>query len=204
MAIQFLGYNNSPEGIQLHVGKVEAVQSWPFSTTIKELQCFLGFANFYHRFIQNYSSITAPITSLLKSNPKSLFWTPEATHAYQQLKQAQTSVQFGSSQIQTSKVEVDTSTSAVLPQHQGKPPTLHPCAILHKLSQVEQNYNIGNRELLAIKLVLEEWWHWLERAHHTFLVLMNHPNLQYLREACRLNPRQEHWALFFTHFNFSM
>lgn len=134
MAIQFLGYNNSPEGIQLHVGKVEAVQSWPFSTTIKELQCFLGFANFYHRFIQNYSSITAPITSLLKSNPKSLFWTPEATHAYQQLKQAQTSVQFGSSQIQTSKVEVDTSTSAVLPQHQGKPPTLHPYAILHKLA----------------------------------------------------------------------
>lgn len=89
MAIQFLGYNTSPEGIQLDEGKVEAVKSWPVSTTIKELQYFLGlgYANFYHQFIQNYSSIPALLTSLLKSNSKSLSWTPEATHAFQQLKQ---------------------------------------------------------------------------------------------------------------------
>lgn len=74
----------------------------------------------------------------------------------------------------------------------------------HKLSPVEQNYDIGNRELLAIKLVLEEWWHRLEGAHHPFQVLMDHCNLQYLRKACRLNPCQEHCALFFTHFNYSI
>lgn len=51
-----------------------------------------------------------------------------------------------------------------------------------------QNYDIGNRELLAIKLALEEWRHWLERARHLFLVITDHPNLKYLHDAKRLNP----------------
>jgi len=46
MAIQFLGYNTSPEGIQLDEGKVEAVKFRPLSTTIKEILCFLCYANF--------------------------------------------------------------------------------------------------------------------------------------------------------------
>lgn len=50
----------------------------------------------------------------------------------------------------------------------------------------EQNYNIGNRELLAIKLALEELRHWLEEGHHPFVVLTDHRNLEYLREAKRL------------------
>ncbi|KAK3521914.1 hypothetical protein QTP70_020023 [Hemibagrus guttatus] len=64
------------------------------------------------------------------------------------------------------------------------------CTFSKKLSPVEQNYDIGHRELLAIKLALEEWWHWLEGVNHLFEVIMNHKNLQYLREAKRLNPRQ--------------
>ncbi len=64
------------------------------------------------------------------------------------------------------------------------------------------NYNISNRELLAIKLALEEWRHWLEGANHPFTVITDHKNLQYLHEAKRLNPRQARWALFFTRFEF--
>ncbi len=66
------------------------------------------------------------------------------------------------------------------------------------------NYDIGNRELLAIKLALEEWRHWLEGAQHPFIILTDHKNLQYLRDAKRLNPRQARWALFFTRFNFTI
>ncbi len=65
-------------------------------------------------------------------------------------------------------------------------------------------YDIGNRELLAIKLALEEWRHWLEGAQQPFVVLTDHKNLEYLRDAKRLNPRQERWALFFTRINFSI
>jgi hypothetical protein len=63
---------------------------------------------------------------------------------------------------------------------------------------------VGNRELLAVKMVLEEWKHWLEWAGHPFIVWTNHKNLEYLRTAKRLNSRQARWALLFTRFNFSL
>ncbi|KAK3517182.1 hypothetical protein QTP70_000778 [Hemibagrus guttatus] len=66
------------------------------------------------------------------------------------------------------------------------------------------NYDIGNRELLAVKLALEEWRHWLEGAKHPFIVLTDHKNLEYLRAAKRLNPRKARWALFFTRFKFTI
>ncbi len=94
---------------------------------------------------------------------------------------------------------------AILSQQQGNPSRLHPCAFFsRKLSPAEHNYDIGNREILAIKLALEEWRHWLEGAKYPFTVLTDHKNLQYLREAKRLNPRQARWALFFTCFNFKI
>lgn len=65
-----------------------------------------------------------------------------------------------------------------------------------KLSPAERHYDIGNRELLAIKLALEEWWHRLEGAAHPFLVLTDPKILEYTRTANRLNPRQARWALF--------
>ncbi len=208
-SIQFLGYQISSQGIKVDEGKVEAIKTWPKPTTIKELQRFLGFSNFYRRFIHNYSSITAPLTNLLKSKPKSLFWTPEATSAMKTLQNA-----FMSAPLLVHPdpqkpfiVEVDASTSdvgAVLSQQQGNP-RLHPCAAFsRKLSSAEQNYDIGNRELLAIKLALEEWRQWLEGARHPFVVYTDHLNLEYLREANRLNPRQARWALFFTRFYFAI
>ncbi len=90
-----------------------------------------------------------------------------------------------------------------LSQWKGEPPVLHPMRILlPKIVPAEQNYDMGNRELLAIKLALEEWRHWLEGAQYPFEVITDHKNLQSLREAKRLNPRQARWALFFTRFNF--
>ncbi|KAK3549287.1 hypothetical protein QTP70_034498 [Hemibagrus guttatus] len=68
----------------------------------------------------------------------------------------------------------------------------------------EANYDVGKRELLSIKAALEEWQHWLQRTRHPFLMLMDHHNLEYLRGAKCLNPRQACWALFFTRFQFSV
>ncbi|KAK3527107.1 hypothetical protein QTP86_010887, partial [Hemibagrus guttatus] len=110
----------------------------------------------------------------------------------------QPSVQFLGHNINRSGIRMDE-------RKQGNPRKLHPCAFFsHKLNPVEVNYDIGNRELLAIKLTLEEWRPWLEGAKHPFLVLTDHKNLEYLRDAKRLNPRQARWALFFTRFNFTI
>lgn len=103
-------------------------------------------------------------------------------------------------------MEVDASTtgvSAILSQYSENAAKPMPCAYFSKkLSPAERNYDIGNRELLAVKLALEEWRHWLEGARQPFLVLTDHKNLQYLKEAKRLNPCQARWALFFTRFHF--
>ncbi|KAK3506499.1 hypothetical protein QTP70_003045 [Hemibagrus guttatus] len=189
--------------------KVTAVKDWPIPTSVKELQKFLGFANFYRRFIQGFSSITSPLTSLLRNKPKSLSWTPATTQAFDTLKTVFTTapllVHLHSDLPFV--VEVDVSTTgvgAVLSQEQGNPRKLHPCAFFsRKLNPVEVNYDIRNRVLLAIKLALDEW-PWLKGAKHSFMVLTDHKNLEYLRDAKRLNPHQARWALFFTRCNFTI
>ncbi len=55
-----------------------------------------------------------------------------------------------------------------------------------------------------MKAAMEEWCHWLEGARHPFTVLTDHKNIEYLRSAKRLNPRQTRWALFFTRFHFTV
>ncbi len=72
--VQFLGYIVSTDGIQMDQGKVQAIRDWPQPQSVKELQRFLGFANFYRRFVQNFSLLSAPLTSMLRQKPKSLSW----------------------------------------------------------------------------------------------------------------------------------
>ncbi|KAK3550724.1 hypothetical protein QTP70_003956 [Hemibagrus guttatus] len=185
-SVQFLGYKIDSSGIQMDEGKITAIRNWPAPATVKELQRFLGFANFYRRFIQNYSSIANPLTSLLRNKPKSLAWSPAAEEAFNTLKKAFTTAPLliHPDPNKPFIVEVDasmTGVGAVLSQQQGNPSRLHPCAFFsRKLNPAERNYDIGNRELLAVKLALEEWRHWLEGAKHPFLVLTDHKNLEYL------------------------
>ncbi|KAK3548135.1 hypothetical protein QTP70_004874 [Hemibagrus guttatus] len=82
----FLGYVISHQGVEMDMVKVRAVTEWPAPTMVRELQWFLGFANFYQRFIRNYSSVAGPLTSLLRGKPKKLTWTDQARAAFQQLK----------------------------------------------------------------------------------------------------------------------
>lgn len=180
---------------------------WPVLENSKQLQRFLGFANFYRKFIRNYSTLAAPLTRL--TSVRRVFeWSPEAEETFCLLK-----TKFSSAPIlqvpdpeRQFVVEVDasdTGVGAVLSQTAAKDQRLHPCAFFsRRLTLKEQNYDIGNRALLAVKLALEEWRHWLEGDKQPFLVWTDHKNLEYLSSAKRLNPRQSRWVLFFTRFNF--
>ncbi|XP_062418964.1 uncharacterized protein LOC134131237 [Pungitius pungitius] len=208
--LTFLGYVLSPGGVAMDQGKVDAVHNWPTPNTVKELQRFLGFSNYYRRFIRNFGAMAAPLTALTSQKKGKLPWSDAAQKAFDTLKLA-----FTSAPVLTQPdpdrqfiVEVDASeegVGGVLSQRTGSPPKVHPCAFFSKkLSPAERNYDVGNRELLAIKLALEEWRHWLEGARHPFMVLTDHRNLEYLKGARRLNPRQARWALFFTRFQFTV
>lgn len=189
--------------------KVSAVVEWPTPDSRKKVQQFLGFANFYRRFIRGFSATAAPLHAL--TSPQVAFhWSAEADAAFQELKR-----RFTTAPILTLPdparqfvVEVDASNNgigAILSQRAESDNKLHPCAFLsRRLTAAERNYDVGDRELLAVKAALEEWRHWLEGAQHPFLVWTDHKNLQYIKKAKRLNSRQARWSWFFNRFDFSL
>ncbi|KAJ8369826.1 hypothetical protein SKAU_G00098540 [Synaphobranchus kaupii] len=167
--VPFLGFIIEEGSIRADPVKIKAVTEWPQPTSRKHLQQFLGFANFYRRFIRNYSTIAAPLTKLT-SVALPYCWNSDAQRAFELLK-----ARFSAAPIllhpDTSRqftVEVDasdTGVGAILSQRSASDNKLHPCAFFsRRLSSAERNYDVGDRELLAIKLALEEWRHWLEGA----------------------------------------
>ena len=65
--VRFLGYVVSSKGISMEAERIEVVKDWPEPKSVRDIQVFLGFANFYWRFIQSFSKIAAPLTSMLKT-----------------------------------------------------------------------------------------------------------------------------------------
>jgi hypothetical protein len=89
-SVAFLGYMISPDGIFMDKSKVETIQCWATPSSVKDVQRFLGYANFYRRFIKGYSKITTSLTTLTcKDKPFS--WNPTAQAAFDTLKMAFTS-----------------------------------------------------------------------------------------------------------------
>ncbi len=99
----------------------------------------------------------------------------------------------------------DVGLGAVLSQCSLCDGKVNTCALFsHHLSPAERNYDFGNKELLAVRLALGEWRHWLEGSAQPFLVWTDHKNLEYIRSAKRLSSRQACWAHFFGRFNFTL
>ncbi len=208
-SVLFLGYIVSVEGMRMDPDKIQAVVDWPTPDSHKALQRFLGFANFYRRFIRSFSQLADPLTAL--TSIKTLFrWSSTAEAAFTKLKGCFVSapILIAPDPSRQFVVEVDASevgVGAILSQRSSSDDKMHPCEYFsHRLSPVERNYDIGNRELLAVKLALEEWRHWLEGSGVPFIVWTDHKNLEYIKSAKRLNSRQAQWALFFGRFDFSI
>jgi len=105
-------------------------------------------------------------------------------------------------------IEADSSdfaTGAVLSQQSPEDNTWHPVAFLSKsLSPVEWNYEIHDKEMLAIVRALEEWRHFVEGAEHCCEIWTDHKNLQYFMMAKKLNQRQARWSHLLAQFDFIM
>jgi len=84
--VEFLGYVIRREGVKISTDKVEAVLSWKIPTSLTEGQSFLGFANFYRRFIKNYSWVARLLTKLIIKERKDWAWNMSAKQAFQELK----------------------------------------------------------------------------------------------------------------------
>lgn len=183
--------------------KVSAFSAWPIPESCKQLQCFLGFANVYRHFIRGNSSVPAPLTTLTSSKVP-FKWSSSAATAFQTLKERFTSapILLLLDPERQFIIEVDASdigVGAVLSQRSSHDEKLHPCAFFScRLTEAESNYDIGNRELLVVKLALEEWRHLFEGTREPFLVWIGHKKLEYIRSTRRQNSRQARWSLLFT------
>jgi hypothetical protein len=106
------------------------------------------------------------------------------------------------------QVEADSSdvaTGAVLSQMSSEDQKWHPVAFYSKiLSPVERNYEIHDKEMLAIIRALEEWQNFLEGARHHIEIWTDHKNLEYFRTAKKVNHRQAQWSLYLSRFNFDL
>lgn len=180
----FLGYVISAARVSVGQRKVSAVTTWPTPTTVKELQSYLGFASFYWYFIQGFSTIAAPLTALLK---KKLNWNPAAEEAFTHMKRIFTMapVLMHSDPSCWFTVEVEASDVGV---GGGSLTAVRQRTQASSDSSIQLTpTDVGNRELLAVKLALEERRHWLTGATYPFVILTDHKNLEYLHTAKRLN-----------------
>ena len=83
--LDYLGHTISGQGIKPSKKKIEAVVEWPKPHTVKQVQSFLGFCNFYRRYVPKYSQISNPLYNLKKKDVK-FDWNLECKNAFQQLK----------------------------------------------------------------------------------------------------------------------
>ena len=204
--VDFLGYRISGEGVSMDPAKISSVLTWPTPKSVKEIQAFLGFANFYRRFISNYSSICLPLTTLTKKET-SWSWTSDAAHAFTTLKTLFTSapiLQHFQPDIPVT-IEADASDYALgcvlsQPAPNG---ILHPVAFhSRKFSAAELNYPIYDKELLAIVEAFRHWRAYTEGATVPVTVYSDHKNLEYWTASRILTRRQARWNELLSGYNF--
>ena len=205
-SMTFVGYMVSKEGIGMDPSKVAAILDWPTPKNIKEVQSFLGFANFYRKFILHYSTLTTPLTSLTRKGVK-FSWSSQADEAFRALKLAFTSapiLQHFQPDLPLT-VEADASDFALgcilsQPSPDG---SLHPiCFYSRKFTPAELNYPIYDKELLAVVSAFKQWRVYVEGAVLPVSVYTDHKNLEYFSTARTTSRRHARWAASLSTYNY--
>jgi len=207
--IEYLGLVISENKVEIDPVKVARVRDWPTLENRTDVQACVGFVNFYRRFIQDFSTITRPLFDLTRSD-KAWNWDTKEQDAFEHLKTAVTTapVLVSPQDSEPFHIEADSSnfaSGAVLSQQLPGEEKWHLVAFYSKsLSLVERNYEIHDKEMLAIIRALEEWRHFLEGARHPVEIWTDHKNLEYFMTAKKLNCCQAQWSLYLARFDFKL
>eukprot|EP00833_Pecoramyces_ruminatium_P004536 jgi/Orpsp1_1/1178568/evm.model.c7180000065884.1 len=206
--IAFLGHVVGKFGLKTDPEKLAAVAEWPKPQNIRQMQSFLGFCNYYRKFIKNFAKLAKSLYKMT-SKGHTFVWTPEREEDFEAIKQALVSppVLMYPNYDKPFFVEVDASNYAiggVLSQY-GDDGALHPVYYYSKsLSKAEVNYSITEKELLAIKTAFVEWRHLLQGAKHKVTIYSDHRNLLYATKPQLLTPRQVRWQQLFAGYDFQI
>src|SRR5487761_1072742 len=203
-SIEFLGVTVDEGTVQMDHKKVEKVQNWPTPTNVTEVRRFLGFTGYYRYFIQDYSSIARPLLDLTqKATP--WHWEKRQQDAFETLRNQMCNKPVLRQPDFTKKFTVHTDASAygvgAILLQEGEPnttspskPRLHPIAYYSAtFTSTERNYDIYERELLAIIKAITHWRPYLIWTQEPFTIVTDHANLLYWKSPRKLNRRTARW-----------
>jgi hypothetical protein len=160
-SVEYLSYILSPAGLTMASDKVQTIQDWPEPRRVKDIQSFLGFANFYQRFIYNFSDITVPLTRLTRKNIPFNFGNKECD-AFNYLKSAFTSTPILTHWIPDRPIIVETDASdyalAAILSIELENGEIHPVAFHSRsFNPTKLNYDVHDKELFAIFEAFHIW-----------------------------------------------
>jgi transposase InsO family protein len=191
----FLGHIISAGGIRMDPAKVDAIMQWHVPRTVVQLQSFLGLANYYRRFVRDYSKIATPLTALATPATKDWPWGEAQDAAFAAIKAAiATAPIIHMPNLQEPfVVTTDASNFAV-----GAVLSQGTCAEERviafeskKMTPTETRYPVHDKEMLAVVYALKKWRHYLLGTSTT--VVTDHKSLEYFATQPHLNPRQTRW-----------
>src|SRR3979490_597235 len=210
LEVEYLGLILSAGKVAMDPVKVAGVHDWPIACNVTKVRSFLGFINFYRRFVDGFSHIAKPLNNLTKANTQ-WSWTPDGLEqaAFDELKCLITSTPILVLPDQTKHFHLETNasayaTGAVLSQLCDDE-KWRPIGFVSKsLSDTGCNYAIHDKEFILVIRGLEEWHHILEGTKYKIEILNDHQNLTYFCSAQNLNRCQACWSLYLSCFDFEL
>jgi hypothetical protein len=206
---KYLGFIiEAGKGLRMDPEKIKAIKEWAKPTSVKGVRGFLGFANFYRRFIKDFSTLCGPLTDLTKTSNGPFYWTSAAELAFEALKAIFSSAPMLAQWDPDRETVLETDCSgwaagAALMQYDDDG-QLRPVAFFSKkLSPAECNYEIYDKEMLAVIVALKEWRAELKSVT-SFKIITDHKNLEYFMTARHLSERQMRWSLVLSEFNYQL
>jgi len=188
------------EEIKMNSSKINIIVNWLILINIKDVQSFLDFANFYRRFIYDYSRIAISLTCLIRKDV--LFvWSQKCQIAFNILKKIFTFKIILRHYNSDHKIVIEINAlnyvfKDILSQYDENK-ILHSVAYFSKKhNSVECNYEIYDKELMIIVYTFEKWWSELEDSIYSVEIITNHQNLKYFMSTKQLSYHQACWSEF--------
>ena len=219
--LKYLGHIVSDKGVECDPEMLAPVKNWPKPQNVKELQSFLGFANFYRRFLKGFANIADPLTSLLGCNPrkgvkrgekiqKEWTWGPAQDEAFEKVCEALVSPpllaypDFNKPFL----VHCDASTTglgAVLLQDKGDKAGPNVIAYASRtLKPSEKHYSPYKLEFLALYWAVTKKFAGYLQGQATFTVTTDHNPLTYVLTTAKLDSTGHRWLAELTNYNFDI
>ena len=205
--VAFLGHRIGADGLRVAPDKIGAVQQWPRPKNVSDVRSFLGLANFYRRFVKDYSRIALPLTELTRESTTAWQWGAEQQAAFDALKSALCSPPVLLVPDQSKPFVLNTDAckfaiGATLQQDHGN--GLQPVAFFSaKMSDAERNYDVREQEFMALFKACLHWRHYLHGTQ-PFTLLTDHDSLKYHKTMPNLSGRLARWIEKMAEFDYKL